>query len=121
MKKKDLIQKLEEAKQLTSVVSIDTMIEMVHQLESEVKFGITQYMADQLLKKVEEYLDYNSDNLVDKDRCEFSIRYGNTIEIEEVRINVDDIFDHVSSELSKYVCEELEEEEEEDENNLTEE
>jgi hypothetical protein len=46
MKKKDLIQKLEEAKQLTSVVSIDTMIEMVHQLESEVKFGITQYMAD---------------------------------------------------------------------------
>jgi hypothetical protein len=121
MKKEDLIQKLEEAKQLTSVVSIDTMIEMVHQLESEVKFGITQYMADQLLKKVEEYLDYNSDDLVDKDRCEFSIRYGNTIEIEEVRINVDDIVGHISSELSNYICEEVEEEEESEENNLTEE
>lgn len=109
MKKNDLIQKLEEAKQLTSVVSIDTMIEMVYKLESEVVFGITQYMADKLLEKVQESLDYNSNDLVDKDNCEFSIRYGNTIEIDEVRINVDDIVDYVSSALSSYICKEVEE------------
>jgi hypothetical protein len=107
MKKNELIKQLETAKVLSSTVDIDKVISLIKQIEIG---GITEDLADDICRKIERVLDYNSSDLVDKDDITFSINYGNTIEIDDANINVYDTVEHVRTVLSEFVVEEEEEE-----------
>jgi len=114
MKKENLIAQLEGAKALTSVVSIDSVIALIQQLEPEVKvekvFGMTQELVDKVADGIERCLDYNSDSLVDLDSAEFELIYDNRIELNRADINVYDIMNHINAVLEKFIAEEEEDE-----------
>ena len=120
MKKIELIAKLEGAKELTSVVSIDLVIAALGMLEPEVKvekvFGMSQELADEISAKIERCLDNNSSDLVDTDSAEFSLNYSNCIELDRVDLNVYDTMSHINACLEEFV---VEEDEEEDEDEVT--
>ena len=109
MKKEELIKKLEEVKSLTTVVSVDTMIELIKELNIG---GITPELHDEIHNKIEQVLDNNYDELIDLDTAEFELGYDNRIELNRVSINVSEIMDHISGVLDKYIVEENEDEEE---------
>jgi hypothetical protein len=115
MKKSELIAKLEGAKELTPVVSIDLVLAALGMLEDEVKvekvFGITQDLAENIARRIERCLDNNSSDLVDLDSAEFELNYDNRIELNSVQINVDDIMEHITGIVDEYV--ELENEDDE--------
>jgi type IV secretory pathway VirD2 relaxase len=106
MKKEELLAKLEVAKEVTSVVSIDLIISALNELELPTKTGITQELADEIANKIERTLDYNSNDLVNKDDVTFNINYGNTIEVDDVYIDVYETMDHINSCLSEFIIEE---------------
>jgi hypothetical protein len=109
MKKSELVAKLEVAKEVTSVVSIDLMLAALGMLEETKPTGITQELADDICNKIERCLDYNSDDLVDKDNVTFSIGYGNTIEIDDAQIDTYEVMKHISDVLDNFVIEDEEE------------
>ena len=117
MKKSELIAKLEGAKELTPVVSIDLVLVSLAMLEPEVKvekvFGMSQELAEEIASKIERCLDNNASDLVDTDSAEFSLNYSNTIELDCAQINVYDTMDHINACLEQFVVEEEEEEAEE--------
>ena len=104
MTKETLIAKLESGKELTSVVSIDVIIELIKQIETPTK--ITQELVDDICNKIERVLDNNSDDLVDKDNVTFSIGYGNTIEIDDAQIDTYEVMRHISDILDEFVNDE---------------
>jgi len=106
MKKEELVKQLEAAKVLSSQVDIDKVIVLINQIESGTKVGLTQELADEIAGRIERCLDSNSDDLVDKDNAEFSIGYGNVIELDSYQINVYDTMDHITACLEEFVVEE---------------
>jgi type IV secretory pathway VirD2 relaxase len=110
MKKEELVAQLQAAKALSSQVDIDKVIALIEQITPEVKVGITQELADEIAEQIERTLDYNSNDLVNKDDITFNIAYGNTIEVEDASIDVSETMDHITSILSEFVEEEDEEE-----------
>ena len=114
MKKENLIAQLEGAKALSSQVDIDKVIELIQGLEAEVTvekvFGITPELAATLGEKIQRALDYNSDDLVDKDSASFEINYNNQVELTEVNIDVYEVMRHVEAVFEEFVIEEDEEE-----------
>ena len=110
MKKENLIAQLEGAKALSSQVDIDKVIELIQQLEAEVKtekvFGITADLAEQIADKIRRVFDYNSDEFVDKDSACFEISYDNRIELTEANIDVWAVERHVTAVLDEFVIEE---------------
>jgi hypothetical protein len=117
MKKSELIAKLEGAKELTPVVSIDLVLAALGMLEPEVKvekvFGMSQELAEEIASKIERCLDNNASDLVDTDSAEFSINYDNRIELDCAQINVYDTMEHINACLEEFVVDEEEEEAEE--------
>jgi hypothetical protein len=115
MKKENLIAQLEGAKTLSSQVDIDKVIELLNQLEPEVKvekvFGMSQELADEISSKIERCLDNNASDLVDTDSAEFSLNYSNCIELDCAQINVYDTMNHINYCLEQFIVEEEEEEE----------
>jgi len=109
MKKSELVAKLEIAKEVTSVVSIDLMLAALGMLEETKPTGITQELADEICNKIERCLDYNADDLVDKDNVTFNIGYGNVIEIDDAQIDSYEIMKHISDVLDDFVTEDEEE------------
>jgi hypothetical protein len=109
MKKEELVAKLEVAKEVTSVVSIDLMLAALGMLEETKPTGITQELADEICNKIERCLDYNADDLVDKDNVTFNIGYGNVIEIDDAQIDSYEIMKHISDVLDDFVTEDEEE------------
>jgi hypothetical protein len=118
MKKENLIAQLEGAKALSSQVDIDKVIELIQGLEPEVKvekvFGITQELAETLGNKIQRTLEYNSDDLVDKDSASFEINYNNQVELTEASIDVYEIMRHVEAVFEEFVIEEDAPEDDED-------
>ena len=118
MKKENLIAQLEGAKALSSQVDIDKVIELLNQLEPEIKilkvFGITQEFAEEIADKIERSLDYNSDGFVDVDSAEFELDYNNQIRLNRVDVCVSEIMEHVTASIDKFVIEEDAEETEDD-------
>jgi hypothetical protein len=114
MKKEELVAQLQAAKVLSSQVDIDKVIALIEQITPEVKVGITQKLADKIADKIERTLDYNSNDLVNKDDITFNIAYGNTIEVEDAYIDVSETMDHITSILSEFVEEEDDNVEEEE-------
>ena len=106
MKKTDLVAQLQAAKALSSQVDIDKVIVLIQQLETEKKSGFTQELADEIANEIERCLDNNSDDLVDKESAEFSIGYGNVVELDGCYINVSETMDHITACLEKFVVEE---------------
>jgi gamma-glutamyl phosphate reductase len=106
MKKEELVKQLEAAKTLSSQVDIDKVIVLIQQLETEKKSRFTQELADEIANKIESCLDNNSNDLVDLDSAEFSIGYGNVIELDSCQINVYDTMDHITACLDEFVVEE---------------
>ena len=110
MKKENLIAQLEGAKALSSQVDIDKVIELIQGLEAEVTvekvFGITPELAATLGEKIQRALDYNSDDLVDKDSASFEINYNNQVELTEVNIDVYEVMRHVEAVFEEFVIEE---------------
>ena len=115
MKKEELVAQLEAAKTLSSQVDIDKVIALIEQITPEVKVGITQELAEEIADRIERTLDYNSNDLVDKDNITFEITYGNTIEIDDASINVSETMDHITSCLEEFVIEEDDKEESKEE------
>ena len=117
MKKSELIAKLEGAKELTPVVSIDLVLAALGMLEPEIKvekvFGMSQELAEEIASKIERCLDNNASDLVDTDSAEFSLNYSNCIELDCAQINVYDTMEHINACLEQFVVEEEEEEAEE--------
>jgi len=106
MKKEELVKQLEAAKTLSSQVDIDKVIVLINQIESGTKVGLTQELADEIAGRIERCLDNNCDDLVDKDNAEFSIGYGNVIELDSCQINVYDTMDHITACLDEFIVEE---------------
>jgi hypothetical protein len=111
MKKEELIKKLEEVKSLTTVVSVDTMIELVKELKTG---GITPELHDEIYNKIERVLDNNHNELVDLESAEFELNYDNRIELNRVDVNISEIMDHISGVFEDFMVEEDEEETEEE-------
>jgi hypothetical protein len=111
MKKENVIEQLNAAKTLSSQVDIDKVIALIEQITPEVKIGITQELAEEIAERIERTLDYNSNDLVDKDNITFEIAYGNTIEIDDASINIRDVMDHITACLDEFVVEKDDEEE----------
>ena len=110
MTKQEFIAKLEGAKELTSVVSIDLVLAGLNMLEPEVKvekvFGVTEELVEQISDRIERCLDHNSYELVDTDSVALTISYNNTIEVEEAGINVSRTMRHIDACLSEFILEE---------------
>jgi hypothetical protein len=107
MKKEELLAKLEVAKEVTSVVSIDLIISALNELETpKAKSGITQELADEIANKIERCLDYNASDLVEKDGITFEIQYGNQLEIDEAQIDVSETMEHITACLEEFIVEE---------------
>jgi len=115
MKKENLIAQLEGAKALSSQVDIDKVIELIQGLEPEVRvekvFGITPELAAQLEDKIQRTLEYNSDELVDKDSACFEIGYHNQVELTDVNLDIYEVMKHVEGAIQEFVIEEDEPEE----------
>ena len=103
MKKEELVKQLEAAKALSSQVDIDKVIALINQIESGIKVGITQELAYDIANRIERTLDYNADDLVDKDNVTFNITYGNVIELEDASINISETMDHITACLSEFI------------------
>ncbi len=112
MKKEEIVKQLEEAKTLTSQVDIDKVIALIKQIEPEKQSGISFDDAQNILGKIERALDYAGDDLVDKSNAEFIICYGNTLELDRVDINVDDIMEHIKDAIDEFVIVEEDEDDE---------
>jgi hypothetical protein len=113
MKKADLIAQLEGAKALSSQVDIDKVIELIQQMDPEVRIekvlGMSQELAEQVAEKIERSLDYNSNSLIDFDSAEFELNYRNEISLTSADVDVREIMDHVTASLESFVIEEDEE------------
>jgi predicted ribosome quality control (RQC) complex YloA/Tae2 family protein len=114
MTKLELIAKLEGARELTSVVSIDLVVTALGMLEPEVKvekvFGMSQELAEEIASRIERCLDNNASDLVDTDSAEFSLNYSNCIELDCAQINVYDTMEHINTCLEEFIVNEEEEE-----------
>jgi len=102
MKKNELIAKLEGAKEVTSVVSIDLVLAALGMLEEEkAPKGpvFNEELIERLSEEIESALDYNSGDLVDTDTAEFSMNYNNQVELDRVEINVRDVMEHVTAKM----------------------
>jgi hypothetical protein len=118
MKKEEIVAALDGIKNMTSVVSIHSILEMLEKMEPEVRIekvlGFSQEVADELFNRIEKSLDYNADDLVDTDSACFELYYNNQIELSSASINVYDTMKHIEACLDEFVME-AEEEVEDDE------
>ena len=114
MKKEELVAKLQGCKEYTNTVSIDFVLAALGMLEEpKAKSGITQELADEIANRIERTLDYNADDLVDKDNITFEIQFGNQLEIDEACIDVGETMEHITAVLDGFIVGEDEDDEEE--------
>ena len=108
MTKLELIQKLEAAKEISPVVSIEAMISLINQVEEpESKTSLDRSIIDEISANIERCLDHNNgSDLVDVDNIELSLSYNNQIEIDGAAIEVSNIMHHINGILDQYVAEE---------------
>lgn len=105
MTKETLVAQLEAAKGLTSVVSIDNVIALIQSIKDPEPVVIParrEFNADlieRIADEIENALDYNCGELVDKDTAEFSMNYDNRVELDRVEVDVREIMDHVKAKL----------------------
>ena len=117
MKKNELIAKLEGAKELTSVVSIDLVLTALGMLEDETLqpkgFSFKPSQFEMLMDKIQQAVD-NMDRreLVDRSSAEFELDWNNTISLTDVEVDFDYVYNSIREELEELVEDEEEETEE---------
>ncbi len=102
MTKNELIAKLEGAKEVTSVVSIDLVLAALGMLEEAPQSKgpvFNEELIERLCEEIEGCLDRNAGDLVDTNTVEFSLGYDNRVEVDHAEINVRDIMEHVDAKL----------------------
>ena len=86
MKKAELVAQLEAAKVLSSQVDIDKVIELINSLDDVTTVTtLSEELINEISNEIERVLEYNCDDLVCKDDVEFSINYGNVIEVDTLK------------------------------------
>ena len=118
MKKESLVAQLEAAKALTSVVSIDNVIALIQQLEPEQvetkTFLLNEESFDKVMDIVEEAVNnLCTRDLVDFDGAEFELNYNNQVELTDVRVDTDSIYNEIREALEN-IFEETADEDEDD-------
>ncbi len=116
MKKNELVAQLEAAKALTSVVSIDNVIELILGLEEEKKgFSLKGAQFEMLMDKIQQAVD-NMDRreLVDRESAEFELDWNNVVSLSEVGVDFDYVYNSIREELEELIEEEEEEAEADD-------
>ena len=117
MKKIELIAKLEGAKELTSVVSIDLVLTALGMLEDETPqpkgFSFKPSQFEMLMDKIQLAVD-NMDRreLVDRSSAEFELDWNNTISLNDVEVDFDYVYNSIREELEELVEDEEDETEE---------
>ena len=107
MKKVELVAQLETIKALSSQVDIDKVIELINKLDDVNKVTtLSEELIEEISGRIERVLDNNSSELVDKESAEFSIGYGNVIELDDCQVNCYEIMEHINSVLKEYETEE---------------
>ena len=103
MKKAELVAQLETAKVLSSQVDIDKVIELINKLDDvKTVTTLSEELINEISNEIEGVLDYNSSDLVDKDNVEFSIGYGNVIELDDAGIDVYETMSHINAVLQRF-------------------
>jgi hypothetical protein len=116
MKKNELVAQLEAAKALTSVVSIDNVIELILGLEEEKKgFSLKGAQFEMLMDKIQQAVD-NMDRreLVDRESAEFELDWNNVVSLSDVGVDFDYVYNSIREELEELIEEEEEEAEADD-------
>ena len=119
MKKNELIAKLEGAKELTSVVSIDLVLTALGMLEDETPqpkgFSLKGEQFDMLMDKIQQAVD-NMDRreLVDRESAEFELDWNNVVSLSDVGVDFDYVYNSIREELEELIEEEEEEAEADD-------
>jgi hypothetical protein len=114
MKKNELIAKLEGAKELTSVVSIDLVLTALGMLEDETPqpkgFSFKPSQFEMLMDKIQQAVD-NMDRreLVDRSSAEFELDWNNTISLNDVEVDFDYVYNSIREELEELVEDEEDE------------
>ena len=111
MKKNELVAQLEAAKALTSVVSIDNVIELILSLEEEKKgFSLKGAQFEMLMDKIQQAVD-NMDRreLVDRESAEFELDWNNVVSLSDVGVDFDYVYNSIREELEELIEEEEEE------------
>ena len=108
MKKNELIAKLEGAKELTSVVSIDLVLTALGMLEEETPqpkgFSFKPAQFEMLMDKIQQAVD-NMDRreLVDRSSAEFELDWNNCISLNDVEVDFDYVYNSIREELEELV------------------
>jgi hypothetical protein len=101
MKKSELIAKLEGAKEVTSVVSIDLVLAALGMLEEsnpvvKPESRITAKLFDRIVDIVEESLNQmRSSYAIDRDSAEFELDYNNCISLTDISLDTDYIYNEI--------------------------
>ena len=111
MTKQEAINQVTEA--FPSIWSREDVLRVLNEIEDT---STKSFDAEKLIEKIKDAVEsvverMNYDDIVDTSNCEFSIRHGNVIEIDDVSINKDDIIIEVMRDVSLAIDEFFEEEE----------
>ena len=118
MKKSELIAKLEGAKEVTSVVSIDLVLAALGMLEEpnpvvKPESRITAKLFDRIVDIVEDSLNnMRSSNAVDLSSAEFELDWNNCINLTDISLDTDYIYNEIREGLENaYDIDDADEEE----------
>lgn len=112
MKKVELVAQLEAAKTVTSVVDIDKVIALINGLDDVTTVTkLSGELINEISNEIERVLEYNCGDLVDTDNVEFSINYGNVIEVDSAQIDVYETMSHINAVLQRLELEDKVEDE----------
>lgn len=103
MKKQEVINRVIESE--SSIFSKEDVIRLINSITTETT--ITRDVFDKILDKIQNTLE--SSNLVKYDTAEFELSYGNTIELTDVVVDMDEIIDVITDKLEAFVEKEEEE------------
>ena len=105
MTKAELVASLDGIKNMTSVVSIESMLAYLEAMEPEVveapvaPAALPQELIEDIMNRIERRLENESTNLVDLDSIELSLDYRNQIEVDSAGIDVYSIMQEIESVL----------------------
>jgi hypothetical protein len=105
MKKSELIAKLEGAKEVTSVVSIDLVLAALGMLEESNPVVKPEYsIPAKLFTRVVDIVEDSLNNMrhgrcVDLDSAEFELDYNNCISLTDISLDTDYIYNEIREQL----------------------
>ena len=104
MKKAELVAQLEVAKALTSVVSIDSVIALIQELEAEQVAKTESRITAKLFTRVVDVIESSLNNMrhseaVDLSSAEFELDWNNCINLTDVSLDTDYIYNEIREQL----------------------